>query len=51
MLIMMTVYDWLCSAAVQALVDESGCKLENPAAARFRMHVVNGNWDMVHDHT
>uniref|UniRef100_A0A914WIH5 WD repeat-containing protein 26 n=1 Tax=Plectus sambesii TaxID=2011161 RepID=A0A914WIH5_9BILA len=35
------------NAAVQALVDESGCKLESPAAARFRMHVVNGNWDMV----
>lgn len=32
---------------MQALVDESGCKLEHPAATRFRMHVLNGSWDMV----
>ncbi len=35
------------SGSAQALIDESGCKLEHPAAARFRVHVQNGSWDMV----
>ena len=26
---------------------ESGCMLEHPAAAKFRTHVMNGDWDKV----
>ncbi|PAA80970.1 hypothetical protein BOX15_Mlig020335g1 [Macrostomum lignano] len=31
--------------SVDALVQESGCALENSAAASFRRHVANGDWD------
>ena len=30
---------------------ESGCMLEHPAAAKFRTHVMNGDWDKVRDLT
>jgi len=35
------------SHSVDALVEESGCSLENLATAKFRMCVIAGNWKQV----
>eukprot|EP00795_Rhopilema_esculentum_P002550 gene2550-746_t len=32
---------------VSALMRETGCKLENPAASTFRENILNGDWDKV----
>ena len=28
-------------------MEESGCALEHPSAAKFRAHVISGKWDQV----
>lgn len=33
------------SRAADELIDESGCKLDDPVAAKFRGHVMGGDWD------
>lgn len=35
------------SHSVDALVEESGCSLENLATTKFRMCVLAGNWKQV----
>lgn len=35
------------SHSVDALVEESGCSLENLATTKFRMCVIAGNWKQV----
>jgi len=32
------------SRSVETLMDESGCRMDHPVAARFREHVMKGNW-------
>ena len=39
----------VCSRTADQLMRESGCMLEHPAAAKFRTHVMNGDWDKVRD--
>lgn len=36
-----------CSQTVDLLMQESGCRLEHPAATKFRSHVMEGEWDKV----
>lgn len=35
------------SQTVDLLMQESGCRLEHPAATKFRNHVMEGEWDKV----
>ena len=35
------------SRTADQLMMESGCMLEHPAAAKFRSHVMDGEWDKV----
>ena len=35
------------SHTAEQLMRESGCMLEHPAAAKFRTHVMDGDWDKV----
>ena len=35
------------SHTADQLMRESGCMLEHPAAAKFRTHVMDGDWDKV----
>lgn len=37
----------LFSETVETLIRESGCRLEHPAAAKFRQDVLAGAWDNV----
>ena len=37
----------LCSDTLSSLVKESGCNLEDPSAASFRAHVIDGEWNEV----
>lgn len=30
--------------SVDTLMEESGCRMDHPVAARFREHVMKGNW-------
>lgn len=32
------------SRAAECLMAESGCRLDHPAAAKFRQHVMDGDW-------
>ena len=36
-----------CSSTLENLMDESGCALEHPKAAKFRSHVLSGEWEQV----
>ncbi|CAG0912843.1 unnamed protein product [Notodromas monacha] len=36
-------------SSAEELMRESGCRLEHPAAAKFRSHVMNGNWDQAQE--
>ena len=40
-----------CSGTLENLMDESGCALEHPKAAKFRSHVLSGEWEQVHRDT
>lgn len=33
-----------CSRTADLLMQESGCRLDHPAAAKFRQHVMDGDW-------
>lgn len=33
------------SRAAECLMAESGCRLDHPAAAKFRQHVMDGDWN------
>lgn len=35
----------LCSRTADSLMAESGCRLDHPAAAKFRQHVMDGDWN------
>lgn len=35
------------SQTVDLLMQESSCRLEHPSAAKFRSHVMEGEWDKV----
>ena len=37
------------SKTLDQLMEESGCALEHSDAARFRSHVIEGEWDQVSD--
>lgn len=39
------------SHTVDQLMQESGCMLEHPAAALFRKHLMDGEWDQVCNYT
>lgn len=45
--ILCSVVLFILSRSVDALVEESGCALENIATAKFRMCVMAGNWKQV----
>lgn len=32
------------SRTADLLMQESGCRLDHPAAAKFRLHVMDGDW-------
>lgn len=32
------------SRTAESLMAESGCRLDHPAAAKFRVHVMDGDW-------
>lgn len=34
-----------CSRAAESLMAESGCRLDHPAAGKFRQHVMDGDWN------
>lgn len=34
----------ICSRTCESLMIESGCRLDHPAAAKFRQHVMDGDW-------
>ena len=36
-----------CSKTLDHLMEESGCALEHPNAAKFRSYVIAGEWDQV----
>lgn len=36
-----------CSDTLENLMEESGCALEHPKAAKFRCHVISGEWEQV----
>lgn len=36
-----------CSGTLESLMEESGCALEHPKAAKFRSHVLSGEWEQV----
>lgn len=36
-----------CSRTAELLMKESGCRLDHPAAAKFRQHVIDGEWTKV----
>lgn len=38
------------SQTVDLLMQESGCRLEHPAATKFRNHVMEGEWEKVRLH-
>lgn len=38
---------FIYSMTVDTLIQESGCEMEHPAAARFRQHILQGKWDSV----
>jgi hypothetical protein len=35
------------SRTADMLMQESGCRLDHPAAAKFRQHVMDGDWSKV----
>lgn len=35
----------LFSRTADLLMQESGCRLDHPAAAKFRQHVMDGDWN------
>lgn len=35
------------SRTAELLMKESGCRLDHPAAAKFRQHVIDGEWSKV----
>lgn len=35
------------SRTAELLMKESGCRLDHPAAAKFRQHVIEGEWTKV----
>jgi hypothetical protein len=37
----------LLSRTADILMQESGCRLDHPAAAKFRQHVMDGDWSKV----
>uniref|UniRef100_A0A8C4Q3N3 WD repeat-containing protein 26 n=1 Tax=Eptatretus burgeri TaxID=7764 RepID=A0A8C4Q3N3_EPTBU len=39
------LHDLGLSRTVELLMQESGCRLEHPAATKFRVHVMDGQWD------
>lgn len=32
------------SRTCESLMNESGCRLDHPAAAKFRQHIMDGDW-------
>lgn len=38
-------YSLLHSRAAESLMAESGCRLDHPAAGKFRQHVMDGDWN------
>ncbi|XP_021957244.1 WD repeat-containing protein 26 [Folsomia candida] len=34
--------------SAEALMDESGCRMDHPTAAKFRTHVMHGEWSRAH---
>ena len=45
--LVVNLVNFLCRKTVSALMKETGCKLENPAASTFRENILNGDWDKV----
>lgn len=41
------LYDFNFSQTAEVLMQESGCRLEHPAATQFRHHVMDGEWHKV----
>lgn len=36
------------SKSAETLMHESGCRMDHPVAAKFRSHVMNGEWGKAH---
>lgn len=39
------MYHYYFSRTADLLMQESGCRLDHPAAAKFRQHVMDGDWN------
>lgn len=44
---MLSLYVIYFSQTAEVLMQESGCRLEHPAATQFRHHVMDGEWHKV----